>query len=168
MIVPMSLWMMKSWQYRLEKALHKSKQCVILGVGNDLKADDSVGPYIIEQLQNKLPPTIELINASTVPENFISHIIEARPSLILIIDAALMQAEPGTIQLIDKKNIGGVAFSTHQMPLTFFIEYLERQIPVEILIIGIQPLTNDFAQPISEAIKTAADQIVKVIANVFH
>lgn len=159
---------MKSWQHRLEKALRESKQCIILGVGNDLKADDGVGPYVIEQLQNQVPPSIELINASTVPENFISYIIEARPSLVLIIDAALMQAEPGTIQLIDKNNIGGVAFSTHQMPLTFFIEYLEREIPVEILIIGIQPYTNDFAQPISEAIQNAADQIIKAIVKVFH
>lgn len=159
---------MKSWQQRLAKALHHSKHCVILGIGNDLKADDGVGPYIIEQLQKRVPPTVELINASTVPENFINHFIETRPSLILIIDAALMQAEPGTIQLIDKNNIGGVAFSTHQLPLTFFIEYLERQIPVKILILGIQPLTNEFTQSLSKTIQAAANQIIEVITEIFQ
>jgi hydrogenase 3 maturation protease len=160
--------MMKSWQQRLAKALRQSKQCVILGVGNDLKADDGVGLYIIEQLQNRVPPTVELINASTVPENFINHLIEVRPSLIIIIDAALMKANPGTIQLIDKNNIGGVAFSTHQLPLTFFVEYLESQIQVEILILGIQPLTDEFAKPLSETIQNAANQIVEFITGIFQ
>jgi hydrogenase 3 maturation protease len=160
--------MMESWQQRLKDTFTKSPQTVIIGIGNDLKADDGIGPYIITQLENHTPPNVELINAHTVPENFITHLIDTKPTFILLIDAALMQAEPGTIQLIDKTNIGGIAFSTHQLPLTFFIEYLENNLTTTILVLGIQPLSDEFAQPISKPVQTAADQIITTLTHIFR
>jgi len=159
---------MDSWQTQLETVFAKSHKIVIMGIGNDLKADDGVGPYIIEQLHQKAPPHIELINASTVPENFISHLIDTTPSLILLIDAALMGSEPGTIRLIEKSNIGGVAFSSHQLPLTFFIEYVENNITTTILILGIQPYTDEFTLPLSEPVQNAAKAIIKVLSRIFQ
>ena len=157
---------MVSWQQRLSEAFEKSEKSVILGIGNDLKADDGIGPYIINQLQNQIPESIELIDASTVPENFITHLIESSPSFILIIDAALMNIPPGTIRLIDKETIGGVAFSTHQLPLTFFIEYLEKNLQTTIYVLGIQPYSNEFTQPLSKVVQTAAQEIIDAIIHI--
>jgi hydrogenase 3 maturation protease len=159
---------MKSWEQRLKDEFKNSAKSVILGIGNDLKADDGIGPHIIAQLEHQAPVQIELINVGTVPENFISLLIEKQPEFILLLDAALMQAEPGTIRLIDKDNIGGIAFSSHQLPLTFFIEYLESNITTTILVLGIQPLTDEFAQPISEPVQTAANQIINALTHIFR
>jgi hydrogenase 3 maturation protease len=159
---------MASWQQRLETVIAESPKIVIMGIGNDLKADDGVGPYILEQLKDKIPSHIELINASTVPENFINHLIEIEPSLILLIDAALMGSEPGTIRLIDKTSIGGVAFSSHQLPLTFFIEYIETNITTTILIVGIQPYTDEFTLPLSQPVQNAAHTIIEVLTRIFQ
>ncbi len=158
---------MTSWKSRLTTAFSQATKIAILGIGNDLKADDGIGPYVIEQLHQRNPPHIELINASTVPENFLSHLVDSHPHLILLIDAALMQTEPGTIQLIDKDTIGGIAFSSHSLPLTFFIEYLENNITTTILILGIQPLTNEFAHPFSEPVQQAANEIIATLSNLF-
>ncbi|MFX1510898.1 MAG: hydrogenase maturation peptidase HycI [Promethearchaeota archaeon] len=158
---------MTSWKSRLSPAFSQASKVAILGIGNDLKADDGIGPYVIDQLQHRTPSHVELINASTVPENFLSHLIDSHPDLILIIDAALMQTEPGTIQLIDKHTIGGIAFSSHSLPLTFFIEYLENNITTTILILGIQPLTDEFAQPLSEPVQQAANEIIATLSNLF-
>jgi hydrogenase 3 maturation protease len=158
---------MTSWQERLTVAFSNAATVTIIGIGNDLKADDGIGPYVIEELQNRTPSHIELINASTVPENFLSHLIESNPHLILLIDAALMQTKPGTIKLIDKESIGGVAFSSHQLPLTFFLEYLENNINTTILILGIQPLTDEFAQPISNPVQQAANEIISTLSQLF-
>ncbi|MFW9935329.1 MAG: hydrogenase maturation peptidase HycI [Candidatus Thorarchaeota archaeon] len=158
---------MTTWKQRLNAVFAHSSKIAILGIGNDLKADDGIGPYVIEQLQTHNPPHIELINASTVPENFISHLTESKPDLILLIDAALMQAEAGTIKLIDKKTIGGVAFSSHQLPLTFFIEYLENNIATTILILGVQPFTDEFTQPLSEPVQHAANEIITTLTQLF-
>jgi hydrogenase 3 maturation protease len=159
---------MQSWQQQLTITFKKSSKSAIIGIGNDMKADDGIGPYIIDQLQTLAPPNIELINASTVPENFITHLIEFHPSFILLIDAALMKTEPGTIRLIDKTSIGGIAFSSHQLPLTFFIEYIENNIDTTILILGIQPFTDDFAQPLSKPIKAAAQSIIEILTQIFQ
>ena len=159
---------MESWEQRLKDEFKNSAKSVILGIGNDLKADDGIGPHIIAQLEHQAPAQIELINVGTVPENFISLLIEKQPEFILLLDAALMQAEPGTIRLIDKDNIGGIAFSSHQLPLTFFIEYLESNITTTILVLGIQPLTDEFAQPISKPVQTAANQIITILTQIFR
>ena len=159
---------MESWEQRLKEEFSNSAKSVILGIGNDLKADDGIGPHIIAQLENQAPDQIELINVGTVPENFISLLIEKQPEFILLLDAALMQAEPGTIRLIDKDNIGGIAFSSHQLPLTFFIEYLESNISATILVLGIQPLTDEFTQPISEPVQNAANQIINTLSRIFR
>jgi hydrogenase 3 maturation protease len=156
---------MDSWQRRLAAALRNSSRTAILGVGNDFKADDGVGPYVVKQLQGRVPDTIELINASTVPENFLGHLCDTRPSLILIVDAALMNIRPGTIRLIDKDTIHGVAFSTHQLPLTFFIECLTSQIPTTILVLGIQPETDEFNQPLSPPVQAAAHRITDALSK---
>jgi hydrogenase 3 maturation protease len=158
---------MTSWQERLTEAFANAPKIAILGIGNDLKADDGIGPYIIDQLQDRNPPHIELINASTVPENYISHLIDTNPHLILLVDAALMQADPGTIKLIDKDTIGGIAFSSHQLPLTFFIEYLESTITTTILILGIQPFTDEFTHPLSEPVQNAANEIITTLTHLF-
>jgi hydrogenase 3 maturation protease len=158
---------MTSWKSRLTTAFSQAPKVAILGIGNDLKADDGVGPYVINQLLSHTPSNVELINASTVPENFLSHLIDSHPDLILLIDAALMQTEPGTIQLIDKDTIGGIAFSSHSLPLTFFIEYIENNITTTILILGIQPLTDEFAQPLSDPVQHAAHEIIDTLSNLF-
>jgi hydrogenase 3 maturation protease len=156
---------MDSWKKSLKEALRAARRGIIIGVGNDLKADDGVGPFIIEKLQNQISTNFELINASTVPENFINPIINARPDFVLIVDAALMSVEPGTIRLIDKDTIGGVAFSTHQLPLTFFIEYLHSQLKATILVLGIQPLTDEFGAPLSKPIEKAAREIIELFLS---
>ncbi|MFX1490927.1 MAG: hydrogenase maturation peptidase HycI [Promethearchaeota archaeon] len=159
---------MQSWQQQLRITFKKSNKSAIVGIGNDMKADDGIGPYIIDHLQSLSSPNIELINASTVPENFITYLIDANPSFILLIDAALMQATPGTIRLIDKNSIGGIAFSSHQLPLNFFIEYIENSITTTILILGIQPFTNEFAQPLSEPVEAAAESIIETLTQIFR
>ncbi|MDO8055491.1 MAG: hydrogenase maturation protease, partial [Candidatus Hermodarchaeota archaeon] len=87
---------------------------------------------------------------------------------ILLIDAALMGSEPGTIRLIEKSNIGGVAFSSHQLPLTFFIEYIENNITTTILILGIEPYTDEFTVPLSQPVQNAAQAIIKVLSRIFQ
>jgi len=81
---------MESWEQRLKAEFTNSAKSVIIGIGNDLKADDGIGPHIITHLKNQVSPEIELINAHTVPENFINFLIEKQPEFILLIDAALM------------------------------------------------------------------------------
>ncbi|MHC4364602.1 MAG: hypothetical protein ACYSTJ_03955 [Planctomycetota bacterium] len=52
----------------------RGPKTVIVGIGNILKGDDGVGPLICQQLRgNEI--CAELIDAGTVPENYIQPIV---------------------------------------------------------------------------------------------
>ena len=59
---------------------------IILGIGNMLKGDDWAGPLVCEQLATA-KISAELIDAGTVPENYIQRIIKKAPRTLLVIDA---------------------------------------------------------------------------------
>ncbi|MDG6221074.1 MAG: hydrogenase 3 maturation endopeptidase HyCI [Candidatus Thermoplasmatota archaeon] len=96
---------------------------LLLGVGNPLRGDDGIGPYIAELLQN-MGGGWEAINAETVPENFTSTIRKKKPELLVLADASDMGLEPGEARIIPPEKVGVMHFSTHAIPLSVFIQIM--------------------------------------------
>lgn len=73
-------------------------------MGNRLKSDDGVGPFIIDKLkrQNIENEKLMFIDAETVPENFTGKIRKENPTHLIIVDACLMNLNPGEMQIVDK------------------------------------------------------------------
>ena len=112
-----------------------------MGIGNELKYDDGVGPFIISKLNElNLNDNILLINAQTVPENFTGKIRKENPSHIILIDACLMGLNPGDYKIVDKEDFVNIGISTHSMSLSYFVKFLNQD---NILFIGIEPLSLD-------------------------
>ena len=67
----------------LKKFLENYENLVIMGIGNELKTDDGLGPYIINYLTPKLKNknNVTLINAGSAPENFTGKIKTLNPSV---------------------------------------------------------------------------------------
>lgn len=108
-----------------------------MGIGNELKYDDGVGPYIISKLnQLDLNDNVLLINAKTVPENFTGKIRKENPSHIILIDACLMGLDYGDYKIVDKEDFVNIGISTHSMSLSYFVKFLNQD---NILFIGIEP-----------------------------
>src|SRR5512141_1611000 len=82
-----------------------AKKVVIAGIGNPIRSDDYVGLKIVEQLKGKLPQSVSLIEAETVPESYLSDIEEFCPSHVLLIDAAFLGLKPGQASLRDAETI---------------------------------------------------------------
>ena len=108
-----------------------------MGIGNELKYDDGVGPYIISKLNLlDLNEDVLLINAQTVPENFTGKIRKENPSHIILIDACLMGLDYGDYKIVDKEDFVNIGISTHSMSLSYFVKFLNQD---NILFIGIEP-----------------------------
>ena len=108
-----------------------------MGIGNELKYDDGVGPYIISKLNLlDLNDDVLLINAQTVPENFTGKIRKENPSHIILIDACLMGLDYGDYKIVDKEDFVNIGISTHSMSLSYFVKFLNQD---NILFIGIEP-----------------------------
>lgn len=141
---------------------------IIFGIGNELRGDDYLGPYIIKELefsQNFSDEKIVLINASSVPENFTGLVKNEKPSHILMIDAALMDSTPGSIKFLNKDEIANINTSTHSMSLSFLIKFLENDLDFKFLLIGIEPVSMSLGDEISSEILESANNVKNIIIS---
>ena len=139
---------------------------VLVGVGNPMRADDGVGSKIIELLQKRLLENVMIINAETVPEAFTGKVEKYKPTHVMLIDAANFRGQVGEARLITGAQIGGQALSTHSLPLSLFISYIEKSIDVPVILLGIQPKTIDFDMPMSREIEEAAVSIADTLIRI--
>jgi hydrogenase 3 maturation protease len=88
------------------------------------------------------------------------------PTHVMLIDAANFRGQVGETKLIKGNQIGGQALSTHSLPLRIFISYIERSVGVPVILLGVQPKTIDFYQPMSPEIEDAAVYIADILYKV--
>lgn len=151
-----------SFESQLSNFLKDCEKLIVLGVGNELKSDDGVGPYIIKKLkqENIENKNLLFIDAKTVPENFTGKIRKEKPTHLIIVDACLMESNPGDIQIVNKYEFANIGISTHSMSLSFFVRYLEKDTDFRIIFVGIEPETMDWgANPTPKVEKTAMEFI---------
>ena len=147
------------------RKLHGSKT-VIVGIGNTLKGDDGVGQLVCQQLQNA-KSCAELIDAGTVPENYIQKIIKKTPQNLLIIDAIDFHAPPGTIDIFKPEQLNSFALSTHALSPHLFTEMVSRDTEADLYFIGIQPEHTRLGDSMSPQVCKAAQQLVQTLIDIF-
>lgn len=144
----------------------------MLGVGSDLRGDDAAGMILCRRLDARFasipdPSRFRAFMGETAPENWTGEIRRFGPSHLLIIDSADFGRDPGTVVVADPVEITGISFSTHRLPLFILTDYIEREMPCRILIIGIQPLTlgllHEVSQPVADALDTLSETLIKAI-----
>jgi len=137
---------------------------VVVGVGNPIRMDDFVGMKIVQDLKGKVPSDrVMLIEAETVPENYMQEIIEFKPTHVLIIDAAKMGLKAGEIRLISPEDLASYpAFSTHMLPLRIFCEYLKTT-NAEMGLLLIEPEKTDFGEEITSKVQSASHNIYEML-----
>lgn len=151
-----------SFEVQLRDFLDNSEKLIVLGVGNELKSDDGVGPFIVKQLMrdNIESEGLLFINAETVPENFTGKIRKENPTHVIIVDACLMGLDAGEMKIVDKEDFVNIGISTHSMSLSYFVKYLERDTDFKVIFVGIEPETMDWgAKPTPKVEKTAYEFI---------
>jgi len=138
---------------------------LILGIGNDLKGDDAAGPYLCRQLSGKI--ATQVIDAGTVPENYIGPIANKAPRNVILVDAIDFGAAPGTIALFSPDELRSCAISTHALSLRLFIEAVRSRIDADFCVIAIQPAHVRLAQPLSHEVRLALDELAATFIEVF-
>lgn len=139
---------------------------IILGVGNELKSDDGAGPYVIDRLGDVSSENVILIDAQTVPENFTGKIRKEQPSHLVIVDACLMDEEPGTVKIVNRDDFNNIGISTHSMSLSYFVKYLEQDNSFNVTFIGIEPELMEFANALTPKVKEGADNLIEIIREI--
>jgi hydrogenase 3 maturation protease len=141
------------------------EKLVILGIGNDLKGDDALGTFIARSLNN-LHPQIISIDGGVVPENFTGTIKKETPSHILLVDAVNMNKAPGFVRLVSKEEISNYSISTHAIPISFLINYLEMSTGAKIALIGIQPMNMEIGHEMTMDVKKSAINVLNMLKTI--
>ena len=137
-----------------------------------MRGDDGLGPLLSEQVYNKLveitdknTDNVYLLNTESTPENHTIEIRNLKPSHIIIIDAVEFEAKPGEMLLINKEQIDTFNISTHSMPISFIINYIEETRGSKIITIGIQPKQMEQINTISEEVKESVEELTNIIVE---
>lgn len=137
-----------------------------------MRGDDGLGSLLSEQLYEKLvkitdknTDNIYLLNTESTPENHTLEIRNLKPTHIIIIDAVEYEAKPGEMLIIHKEQIDTFNISTHSMPISFLINYIEETIGSKIITIGIQPKQMEKINTISEEIKQSVEELTEIIVE---
>lgn len=157
-----------SFDVQLNDFLQDFRKLIVLGVGNELKSDDGVGPFIIKKLiaENIEKDNLLFINAETVPENFTGKIRKEKPTHVIIVDACLMGGKPGDIKIVDKDDFVNIGISTHSMSLSYFVKYLEKDTDFKIIFVGIEPETMDWGETPTESVEKTAFEFIELLKGI--
>ncbi len=110
-------------------------------------------------------PSFRLFRGHTAPENCTGAIKKYAPTHMVIVDAADLGQAPGTIAVLEPQQIAGVSFSTHQMPLSVLLEYLQSSFAFEAVVVAIQPAHLTFDQPVTPSVRRAARRLAAALAS---
>lgn len=156
---------MENIENALKEFLSDAKRIAVLGIGNDLRSDDGLGPLIVNSLDIH-SPNIMIENVESVPESFAHPLSEFGAERVILIDAADMRKNPGHIELVTKDRIKGINISTHSMPLSFLMMYLEQETGGKTILIGIQPKSIQFGEGLNPEIQAVADGIIDMLKRI--
>ena len=157
-----------SFKSQLSDFLSGCDKLIVLGVGNELKCDDGVGPFVIKKLkeENIENNNLMFINDETVPENFTGKLRKENPTHIIIVDACLMDGQPGDMKIVNKYDFSNIGISTHSMSLSFFVRYLEKDNDFRIIFVGIEPESMDYSENLTKNVEKAAYEFIDTLKGI--
>lgn len=157
---------MKEWTRELGAFLSSvgSEKLVLLGVGNPIKSDDSVGLYIADRLRKVLrsSPRLRVRSAPSYPELILSR-IDLQSSRLLIFDAVETGRSAGSIVLASIKDTEYGFFATHNLPLKLHPSVTENREKVSVL--GVQPGDLGIGEGMNPIVQAAAENVVGEVAK---
>ena len=139
---------------------HLEGKTIILGIGNNLSSDDGCGSILASRIKDKVPYLV--YDAGPSPENYLGKIIEEKPDTVVMIDVVDFGATPGEFRVFDSEEIKTVnLFSTHNASLSLSINYLQNNLKLDIIVLGIQPKTLAFGDKLSPEVGKTLERLEK-------
>ena len=160
------------FQHKLRQLLdvYQEPRIAVLGVGNQFHGDDAAGIVFARILLESgiEHPRFMVVSAGTAPENFTGLLRLFAPDLVLLVDAARMDKEPGTVCLLDFQSLEGCSVSTHTLPLHIFADYLVAELGCQLALIGIQPGNTLMGSPLSPPVQASINALAYKLTEMFQ
>jgi len=139
---------------------------VVMGIGNPCRGDDDAGSLVARQIHDA--PGVRVIDAQDVPEDYLTQVVNQRPDAVVLIDSVDLKSAPGSVALLDKDQIAVYWPSTHRVPISLLMNYLEHETHARVFLIAIQPRQTAFLEPMSGEVCASVAGIVDVLNSVLE
>jgi hydrogenase maturation protease len=143
---------------------------LVLGLGNLLMSDDSIGVRAVQRLQKEyqFPKDVTLLDGGTLGLDLLPYIEEAES--LLIIDALEMQSTPGSLFRLEGDSVPRAfasKLSVHQMGLQDLLAVAELQgyAPQKLVVHGIQAGSIEMNMDLTPAVENAMDGLNSAVVK---
>lgn len=108
----------------------------------------------------------ETVDGGQTPEDEIAVLRRMHPDTILLVDAAQMGLEPGSVRMVDEDRVAcDFLITTHSLPIAFLLSEL-RSCSKNLVFLGIQIARTGFMEPLHPAVLEAVRGIYDKLASV--
>ncbi len=158
-----------TWKKSLTQTLSPGLRTCIIGVGSELRGDDSAGLQVSRTLRERLPGNEQflVLDGGPAPENLTGKVRKFHPDLVLFVDAAHLDEAPGTMAWIPLETIDGMSASSHSLPLSLLAQYLTLELECKVAVLGIQPGQNEVGEALSPAVIMAVRELAREVERLF-
>lgn len=139
-------------------------RCLVLGIGNRLLQDDAAGPLVMDRLAALPLPGVRLLDGGTMGLSLLPE-IEACEVLI-VVDAARLQADPGTVQVFENEAMDAQAMgrkqTVHEVALADLLgaAALQGLLPAHRALVAVAPASTALGLAPTRAVQAALPRMV--------
>lgn len=149
-----------------------STSILVCGIGNTLKRDDGLGPYMIRELEQKrLPVNVTLADFGI--SGFKTALEIGRYDKVIFIDAMQTGMKPGEVikttiteqDLTGSESLSSFSVSLHESDLQKILTSasLINNYPKEVVVVGCEAQDLSVGLGLSEQVRKAADAIIDLV-----
>ena len=160
------------WRAEIAAEIAAADRVVVLGVGNPERRDDGAGAFVAaalarrrSRLRTEAPPrtAVKIIRGAEVPESATGEIRAFGPDLVLLVDAVADENPAGTIRLVRPGEIAEEDLTTHRLPLTLLIRYIEETFGCRVAVVGLTPADTSPGKTLTTVVRRASDSLSKFL-----
>ena len=152
----------------LRRRVRNARRLAIVGIGDEFIPPDRLGMHAAREIKKENLPEVEVFLAGTVPESITGPLRRFRPDHVFFLDAADMGAQPGTIAVIEPERVQATLISTHVLPLTVVMDYVERETGAGVTLLGIQPNLTGADRDLSDQDLAYLDRNLQLLSQVIR
>ena len=157
------------WQQNLAKCLSGATPIHLVGVGNPIGRDDSVGLHVISALRHRLGarprPNVRIHQPALDPERTLAN-LGGKMESVVIFDAVECNRDPGHIFCAKLSDSRFGFFATHNVPLKL-IPGFEASL-ADAWIVGVQPDDTGVGEDMTEIVRHSAELLVESVEKLLE
>jgi len=141
----------------------------LLGLGNELLADDAFGILVAREAQRRFPGKMEVVCSSASGFNLLDDVLGA--ARLLVVDTIITgRAKPGTVSILTAEQMRPAAGSPHSLGLFEVLAVGKRlglPVPEKTIVIAVEASdSRTVGGPMHPDVQSAIPKVVELIGRI--